>query len=183
MHMRRVRPRPGTGLERDSPSLGTCELGVTLAPQRGARVSSTVIPRCRPRNPAGTQARPPTESPRRKAASAGGAARTHPRSVRPHTSRLLGANSAGQLGDGNTTNSDVPVAVSGLTGSTAIGVALDHACAIVGYRRRRRLLGRRRARPVGRRERQHHFARPGGGQHPDRRDRHRRRQRAHVPRS
>ena len=42
-----------------------------------------------------------------------------------------GYNSYGQLGNGTTTNSPVPVAVSGLTGVTQIASAYDHSCALL----------------------------------------------------
>ncbi|MGA8539971.1 MAG: hypothetical protein WB566_10755 [Terriglobales bacterium] len=57
-----------------------------------------------------------------------------------HTCALLangtvecwGSNSFGELGNGSTTNSDVPVAVSGLSGVTAIAVGGDHhTCAVL----------------------------------------------------
>jgi alpha-tubulin suppressor-like RCC1 family protein len=41
-----------------------------------------------------------------------------------------GNNGIGQLGNGSTTNSSVPVQVSGLSGATAIATGSSHACAI-----------------------------------------------------
>ena len=40
-----------------------------------------------------------------------------------------GYNGAGQLGDGTNTNSEGPVAVSGLTNATSITAGADHTCA------------------------------------------------------
>ena len=42
-----------------------------------------------------------------------------------------GDNEEGQLGDGKTANSDVPVAVHGLTGVTAIAAGAEHALALL----------------------------------------------------
>jgi alpha-tubulin suppressor-like RCC1 family protein len=43
-----------------------------------------------------------------------------------------GSNSSGELGNGTTVDSDVPVAVSGLTGAIGIAAGYDHACALLG---------------------------------------------------
>ncbi len=45
--------------------------------------------------------------------------------------RCWGANSSGQLGNGTTTNSSVPTAVSGLTGVTSIAAGARHTCVVV----------------------------------------------------
>ena len=42
-----------------------------------------------------------------------------------------GCNDSGQLGNGTTTDSDVPVAVSGLGGVTAIAAGADHSLALL----------------------------------------------------
>ena len=46
--------------------------------------------------------------------------------------KCWGANGAGQLGDGTTTQRLTPVDVIGITGATAITVGVDHSCAILG---------------------------------------------------
>ena len=46
--------------------------------------------------------------------------------------KCWGANGAGQLGDGTTTQRLTPVDVIGITGATAIAVGVDHSCAILG---------------------------------------------------
>jgi len=45
--------------------------------------------------------------------------------------KCWGANGAGQLGDGTTTQRLTPVDVIGITGATAIAVGVDHSCAIL----------------------------------------------------
>ena len=45
--------------------------------------------------------------------------------------KCWGANGAGQLGDGTTTQRLTPVDVTGITGATAIAVGVDHSCAIL----------------------------------------------------
>ena len=47
------------------------------------------------------------------------------------TVQCWGRNNVGQLGDGNTTNSHVPIAVSGLTGAVAVSAGQSHACALL----------------------------------------------------
>lgn len=47
------------------------------------------------------------------------------------TVEAWGDNGKGQLGDGNTTNSDVPVAVKGLVGAQAVSAGENHALALV----------------------------------------------------
>src|SRR5258706_6471173 len=48
-----------------------------------------------------------------------------------HTARCWGSNAQGQLGDGTTTDSAVPVGVANLTGVVDIAVESDHACAVL----------------------------------------------------
>lgn len=45
--------------------------------------------------------------------------------------RCWGANSMGQLGNGTLSNSNVPVAVSGLSGAIAIAAGVHHSCAVM----------------------------------------------------
>jgi len=47
------------------------------------------------------------------------------------TARCWGDNSFGQLGNGTTTASSVPVAVSGVSSATSIAVGNEHACAVI----------------------------------------------------
>ena len=47
------------------------------------------------------------------------------------TVRCWGKNSRGQLGDGTTRSSAVPIAVRGITGATAIAAGVSQACAVV----------------------------------------------------
>ena len=69
-----------------------------------------------------------------------------------------GANGYGQLGDGTTTDSAVPVAVTGLPPAVAIAAGYNHTCAVhadgagalLGLERRRPA-GRRHERPTARR--------------------------------
>jgi alpha-tubulin suppressor-like RCC1 family protein len=46
--------------------------------------------------------------------------------------RCFGRNAEGQLGNGTTTNSNVAVNVTGISGVTAIGTGFTHSCAIAG---------------------------------------------------
>ncbi len=48
------------------------------------------------------------------------------------TVRCWGANAYGQLGDGTTTGSSLPVPVVGITGATSVGLGAVHSCASLG---------------------------------------------------
>src|SRR5439155_12615035 len=68
-----------------------------------------------------TTAISPVASPARAAAAAGHA---------PGSVMAWGANFDGQLGDGSTAQSDVPVPVSGLSGVSAVSAGRDHSLAL-----------------------------------------------------
>ena len=91
------------------------------------------------------------------------ASTTPARSWPARTIECWGWNIRGQLGDGTTTTGYAPVAVSGLSGATAIAGGWMHTCAIVAGAIR--VLGRERPGPARRRhdDRQHHPRRGNGG--------------------
>ena len=47
------------------------------------------------------------------------------------TMKCWGSNDYGQLGDGTTTNSTIPVEVSGITTATSIAMGRVHSCALL----------------------------------------------------
>lgn len=51
--------------------------------------------------------------------------------LRDTTVRCWGNNAAGQLGDGNTKNTNVPVEVTGLSGVSQLALGEDHSCALL----------------------------------------------------
>lgn len=51
--------------------------------------------------------------------------------LQDQTVKCWGGNSYGQLGDGTILNSNIPVAVAGITTASAISTSLNHVCAIV----------------------------------------------------
>jgi alpha-tubulin suppressor-like RCC1 family protein len=53
------------------------------------------------------------------------------RGPRGRRHRLLGGNGVGQLGSGTTTDSDVPVAVSGITNASSVAGGAENTCALL----------------------------------------------------